>query len=99
MTQVQIFIDKDDLLGSKYVYDVILKHLIGHNVAGATVFEGWMGFGKNHVLKKPHDLLSFDHPPLMISFVDEDEKVEETLTSLREIYKGGLIVKSKVEVV
>ncbi|MDI9881582.1 DUF190 domain-containing protein [Flectobacillus longus] len=99
MTQVQIFIDKDDLLGSKYVYDVILKHLIEHNVAGATVFEGWMGFGKNHILKKPHDLLSFDHPPLMISFVDEDEKVEEALSSLREIYKGGLIVKSKVEVV
>lgn len=99
MIQVQIFIDKDDLLGSKYVYDFILKHLIDHNIGGATIFEGWMGFGKNHILKKPHDLLSFDHPPLMITFIDEDAKVEEALSSLREIYKGGLIVKHSVEVV
>jgi PII-like signaling protein len=56
------------------------------------------GFWEKPYSQKPHDLLSFDHPPLMISFVDEDEKVEEALT-LREIYKGGLIVKSKVEVV
>jgi hypothetical protein len=45
------------------------------------------GFWEKPYSQKPHDLLSFDHPPLMIS-VDEDEKVL--------IYKGGL-VKSKVE--
>ncbi len=97
MTQVQIFIDKDDLIDSRYVYSFLLKLLLDQNISGATVFKGWMGFGKNHVLKKPDDILSFDEPPLLITFIDEDPKAEAAIQAIRKEYSGGVIVKSKVE--
>lgn len=99
MTQVQIFIDKDDLIGSKYVSDFIMKFLLENDISGATMFKGWMGFGKNHVLKKPNDIFSFDETPLLITFIDNDEKVDSVLLGLRKEYEGGLIVKNIVQVV
>lgn len=99
MVQVQIFIDKHDLIGSQTATDFLLNFLMSQDVAGASAFKGWMGFGKNHVLKQSDRFFSFEEPPVLITFVDTDEKVNQVLKELREIYQGGLIVKSQVEVV
>ena len=97
MLQAQIFIDKDDLLNDTSLYDFILQFLLDRQIAGATAFEGLSGFGAQHKIKRPDRGFSFDETPLLITFVDEAEKVKETIKELRKIYRGGFVVTHAVE--
>lgn len=97
MLQAQIFIDKDDLIGLKPLYQYTLEFLMKHGIKGATVFKGVGGFGPNHRLKYPNDLFSFDDVPMVITFIDQKEHVEKVLTALRNETKAGLIITSQVE--
>jgi uncharacterized protein len=97
MTQAQIFIDKDKLKGSLPLHLFIMQFLLEQGVAGATSFIGHSGFGRHQRLKQPNQPFSFDEPPMLITFVDEDDKVKIALTELRKIYKGGYILTHAVE--
>lgn len=96
MLQAQIFIDKDTFKGSGPLYEYILEFLLRHNIRGATMFRGQMGFGSNQKLKNPDRMFSFDEPPAMIVFIDEAEKVNQVLTELRKEVRAGFIVTSEV---
>jgi PII-like signaling protein len=98
MLQAQIFIDKDELHGSQQLYDFIFKFLIRHKIKGATAFRGQIGFGPNQHLQRPDSLFSFDEPPMMITFIDETEKVKNVIALLRKEVKNGLITTHAVEV-
>lgn len=75
MLQAQIFIDKDELIGEKPLYEFIMQFLLLQHVKGATAFKGVMGFGEKEQMKRPNQLFSFDEPPMMITFIDDEEKV------------------------
>lgn len=99
MVQAQIFIDKDELHGERKLYEFIMEFLLSRKVSGGTAFEGLIGFGPaDRHLHRPGRLFSFDEPPMMIVFIDEDEKAKKVITELRKEFKGGLIITSKVEV-
>lgn len=97
MLKAQIYIDQDELFQDKPLYEFILKLLITHNISGATVFRGRFGYGEGQHLNRPNDLFSFDETPFMISLIDDDEKVKQALTALRQVYKGGFIITHAVE--
>jgi uncharacterized protein len=97
MIQAQIFVDKDDLHNNQKVYEFIMDFLVSKRVAGATAYEGLTGFGANGQLQRPNQLFSFDEPPMMITFIDEEEKARQVLTELRKHFTGGLIITSHVE--
>jgi hypothetical protein len=97
MLQGQIFIDKEEHLDDKPLYEFIMRFLNEHGILGATCFTGHSGFGKNSRMKRPNDFFSFDEPPMMIIFIDEDEKVRKTLASLQNITKRGFITVHNVE--
>lgn len=97
MLQAQIYIDKDELKGTKPLHQFIMQLLIDNGIAGATSFTGHSGFGEHHRLKQPAQQFSFDETPMLIIFIDEKEKVKEALTELRKQYRGGFIVTHQVE--
>lgn len=97
MLQAQIFIDKDEVHGTQPLYEFIIQFLLKQHIAGATAFRGVIGFGEHHQLKRPDSLFSFDEPPMLITFIDENEKVLNALTALRTQVSSGFIVISKVE--
>lgn len=97
MIQAQIFIDADELKGTQPLHEFIMQFLIKHKASGATLFRGRQGFGSNQHLKIPNQLFSFDETPMLISFIDDDKKVKQTLTELRKVYSGGFIVIHTVE--
>ncbi|MCW3464179.1 DUF190 domain-containing protein [Chitinophaga nivalis] len=97
MLQAQIFIDKDDLYGTRPLYEFIMQQLLLNKVKGATVYKGIMGFGANQQMKRPDQMFSFDDPPIVITFIDEDAKVRDVLTRLRQEYKGGFIITHHVD--
>jgi len=78
--------------------DYLMEFLVDQEVIGATLFRGEAGIGENHQIKRPGRLFSFDDPPMVITFIDEDEKVNKVLTALRKKVKSGFIVVNQVEV-
>ena len=97
MLQAQIYIDKDEMIGAEILYEFILKMLIKNKIVGATVFQGMFGYRGNKFLHNPNKLFSFDEVPIMITFIDGDEKVKLALTALRKLVKSGFIVTHVVE--
>lgn len=97
MTQAQIFIDKDEWRGTKPLHQFIMHLLMENGVSGATSFEGYSAYGRNHRLKQPTRQYSFDETPMLITFVDDTLKVKRVLTELRKEYRGGFIITHPVE--
>lgn len=98
MKQASIFFDKDKYYSDKPMGDFIMEFLVDHKIIGATLFRGEAGFSENQQIKRPGQLFSFDEPPMVMTFVDEDEKVNKVLTELRKKIKSGFIVVTPVEV-
>lgn len=98
MMQAQLFFDKDDRKQDMPLHKYILEFLVKRGIAGATMFEGVAGFGQNDYIQRPTQLFSFDEVPVMITFIDEDEKVKSTLTELRKLTNIGLFIAHPVSV-
>ncbi len=97
MLQAQIFIDEDELFGTKSLHEFIVQFLIAQKIKGLTVFKGISGFGSNNHFHRPNDLFSFDETPILITFIDDTEKVKAVLTALRVEVKSGFIITNEVE--
>ena len=98
MLQAQIYFDKEDLHHNEPLTDFLMRFLMDRQVAGATCFTASAGFGSNQYIKQPNLLFSFDEPPMLITFVDEDDKVINLVKALRQEFKGGLIVTTSVQI-
>lgn len=94
--QAQIYIDKDKMIGTEPLFQFIMKLLMEHGIAGATSFTGFSGFGKHQILKQPGRQFSFDETPLLITFIDTEEKVKEAINELRKQYRGGFITTHSI---
>ena len=99
MLQVTLFLDQDDRVDDKPMHEHILHHLLHHHIAGATVFAGLGGFGSHRHLHYPRRLGASDEVPLMIVFIDEEERVRSVLPHLRELLPNGLMTVGTVETV
>ena len=98
MTQAQLLFDKDDRKQDQSLHKFIMDYLIKSGIAGATLFEGTAGFGHNDYIQRPNQLFSFDETPVMIIFIDEDEKVKKVLKELRKLTSIGLFTSHPVTV-
>ncbi len=98
MLQAQIYIDKDEMYDDNLLYTVIMEVLIKNDMNGATAIDGFMGFGANQKMKNPNQLFSFDEVPMIITFIDEDEKVKNVIKEIRKLGTNGTIVTHHVDV-
>ena len=98
MMQAQIFFDRDDRKKDQPLHKFFMDFLIKSGIAGATLFEGTAGFGKNDHIQHPNQLFSFDEVPTIITFIDEDEKVINVIKEIRKLGTNGTIVTHHVDV-
>lgn len=96
--QAQIFIDKDEMYKDTQLYNFIMEFLIQNDINGATAINGFMGFGANQKMKNPNRLFSFDEQPMVIIFIDQEEKVKRVVKELSKLVTNGIVVTHKVEV-
>jgi PII-like signaling protein len=100
---VRIFVGESDRLDHIPVYEKIALEARKAGIAGATVFKGIMGFGKNSRIHTAKILRLSEDMPMVIEIVDEAEKVESFLPALHELFEkancGGLITLEKVEII
>jgi len=94
---MRIFMGESDKWQDTALYDAIVKRLRMIGVAGATVYRGIHGYGaKGHTHKESFWHLSNDLP-IMISVVDQPDKIVEAVAAVEAMMGDGLIVVSDVE--
>ncbi len=98
MIQVQMFFDEDDRHDNAPLYEYLMRYLIHHEIKGATLFSAMGGFGSKHHLNFPRKLGAADEGPLMLLFIDTEEKVRKVMPHLKGILREGLIVTNTVEI-
>ena len=100
---IRIFIGESDKLDSIPLYEKIVLEAKQHGLAGATVYKGIMGFGKNSRIHTSKILRLSEDLPIIIEIVDEYSKIENFLPILDEIFtqanNGGLITIEKAEII
>jgi uncharacterized protein len=95
---LKIFIGESDKVGHKPLYEVIVIKAREAGLAGATVFRGVMGFGKNSVLHTAKILRLSEDLPMVIEIVDSLERIEKFLPELDPLIAGGLVTLEQVKV-
>jgi uncharacterized protein len=73
------------------VYADVLDFLFHSGIAGVTVLKGVAGFGAEHRMHSAHILDISDQLPILVKFIDTEEKVEAILPELERRTGSGLI--------
>lgn len=96
---LRIFIGESDHHNGKPLYEWLVLQAREHELAGATVLRGVMGFGANtrviHTFKI--ERLSEDLP-IIVEIVDTKEKLENFLKAIDEHIQAGLVTLEKAQV-
>lgn len=96
---LRVFIGEADKHDGKPLYEWIVLKAREHELAGATVLRGMMGYGANtrqiHTFR--FDTLSEDMP-IVVEIVDVQDKLEEFLAVIEPQIKAGLVTIEKAQV-
>lgn len=100
---IRVFIGETDKITHIPVYEKIVIEARKAGLAGATVFKGIMGYGRNSRIHSSKILRLSEDLPIIIEIVDVLEKVEMFLPILHDIFEeancGGLITLEKADVI
>ena len=100
---LRIFIGEDDHIDKKPFYEVIVRRAKEHGMAGATVVRGVESFGAGSRIHTAKLLEISEDLPFVIEIVDTDEKIDEFLPIVEDLFEragcGGMITEEKVNVI
>ena len=85
---VRIHFGENDRWNGRPLYEAIVEEARRQDLAGATVYRGIEGYGASTRIHKKHLLTSSDLP-IMVSIVDEAEKIEKFLPTIEGMVKEG----------
>jgi PII-like signaling protein len=95
---LRIFLGEADEYGRDPLYKAIVLRAREHNLAGATVLRGPMGFGRSSHLHNANILrLSLDLP-IIVEIVDEPGKIKAFLPELQRMMGGGLVTLERAQI-
>jgi len=97
-TLLRVIVGESDRSGHHPLYEAIVLKAREHGLAGATVFRGVMGFGKNSVIHTAKILRLSEDLPMVIEIVDSTEKIQSFLPLLQEMLGDGLVTTESVRV-
>lgn len=97
---LRIHIGEDDRWEGEPLHEAIVKRARQLDVAGATVYRGVLGYGAHKRVHKQRSLALSKDAPILVTVIDEAEKVDRLLAAIDGMVAGGcLIAISDVTVV
>ena len=97
---LRVYIGEDDKWEGEPLFEAIVKRAAQLDIAGATVYRGILGYGAHKRVHRHKTLTFSSDDPIMITMVDEEEKVNKMLAALETMVTGGcMIALSDVTVV
>jgi len=96
---MRIYIGENDKWGDQPLHKALLESMRANDIAGATVYQGILGYGANRRIHKDSALhLSHDRP-MVLSVVESEEKLRAYFPLLDKMIQQGLVVLSDVDVI
>ena len=95
--QLRIFLGEDDKYKGRPLYEEIVVQAQQSRLAGATVFRGYMGYGKASGLNPGKILRSSKDLPVVVEILDTEGKVNAFLDILDQILTNGVATIQKVQ--
>jgi PII-like signaling protein len=96
---LRIFIGESDRFEHQPLYEAIVLKARAFGLAGATVYRGVMGFGKNSTLHTAKILRLSEDLPMVVEIVDNVDKIEEFLPLLDGMIGDGLVTIERIKVI
>jgi len=96
---VRVFIGEHERHEGKPLYEAIVQKLEDAGAAGVTVFRGIEGYGAAKHIHKTRPLQYSDDLPIMIEFIDKEDRLDGFLSEVEPMVRRGLILKDTVHVV
>ncbi len=96
---MRIYIGENDRWDGMPLHEAILQALRAHQIAGATVYRGILGYGANRRIHRDSTLSLSHDRPILLSIVDTEEKLRSFTPTLEKMIQQGLVVMSDVEIV
>lgn len=93
---LRIYTDESAYLGDLRVFEVIASRARDAGLAGVTVLEARLGFGRSAHMHRRH--VFENDRALVIEIIDEDAKLRSFVTSLDDIPDVGLATLEAVEI-
>jgi uncharacterized protein len=95
--RLRIFLGEDDKYMGRPLYEEIVVQAQHSGMAGATVFRGYIGYGRASGLHMGKILHSSRDQPVMIEILDSESKVNAFLDILDQLLTGGVATVEKVQ--
>jgi uncharacterized protein len=96
--QVTIYLNEADRFGDRNLYWAILEYLHKSKIAGATVLRAYAGFTGRGPLKTRLEGHGAEELPLLLTFIDTEQHVDEVMPQLSEMVGDRLIVQETIDV-
>ncbi len=95
--RVCVYISEADRYHHHPLADAILEAARQEGIAGAAVLRGIEGFGPSGHLETNRLLSSSDNLPIVVTFVDDQHRIDRLLPILERMVAEGLITEETVE--
>jgi uncharacterized protein len=97
--KVTLHLNSDTSNKDAFLHQDILQFLQRSGIAGATVLHAHAGFGSHHQLHtEGAGPVAGEHLPILISFIDVEERVRAVLPELLAMVSDGLVEMHPVEI-
>lgn len=95
--RLRIYIGEDKRHGDRPLYQAVILKARQLHLAGATVLRATQGFGRSTRMHTVDVLFSQDLP-LVVEFIDIEEKINSFLSVLEGLSDIGLLTYEKIQV-
>jgi PII-like signaling protein len=95
---LMIFVEDSDMYQGERLYEVIVRQIHKHGLAGATAVTGIAGFGTHGRIHHKGLFGVSDEKPIVILAIDSEVKVKEALQAVASLVREGLICMFDTEV-
>src|SRR5271157_1778461 len=95
--RLRIFLGEDDKYMGRPLYEEIVVQAQQAGLAGATVFRGYIGYGRTSGLHAGKILRSSRDAPVVVEILDSEDKANAFLDVLDQLLTGGVVTAEKVQ--
>lgn len=96
---MRILIGEHDSWHGRPLYEALVQALRANDVAGVTVYRGILGYGANRRIHKESPLHLSHDAPILLTVVDQEEKLRAIVPVLDDMVQQGIVVLSDVDVI
>jgi PII-like signaling protein len=96
---IRIYIDEADRWRDKPLHLALVEAMRANDIAGVTVCRGILGYGAHGRIHKDRPMHLSHDASIMLSVIDEEEKLRAFLPIVEEMVEEGLVVLSDVDII